>query len=505
MEGVKPLLDKTLIPFKEVNNHHWPLIEPLPTTKLLDVISFDPAWLPSGIRDWIIDCAERSGCPIDYLVVSAMVGMAVLIGRKCSMHPKQYDDWKVVPNLWGVVIGRPSAMKTPAIQAMLKPLKMIERKEKEAYELERSEFELQQVIEKATEEGEISRLKKSVKKCNEIEIKAAKEKIRFNHGSKNKKPKLKRLLINDTTVEKLGELLNENPNGLLQYRDELIGWLNSLEREDRRSDKAFFLECFNGSGEYNFDRIGRGTINIGSTTLSLIGGITPGRLKPYIYGANKQGVDDDGLVQRLQLAVFPNDNGGPWANVDRVPNVHAEATAFEVYQNLYDLPADESKNLRFSDAGQKVFNIWRNQLERMIRDPGIHPALESHLAKYRSLMPSIALILQLAEDPKSDCVSEDSANKAVFWCDYLESHARRIYNMGSDMNLDNAHLILNRRSKLPSPFKIRDITNNKWTGLPDKATVKAALEILLDHNYLREEEIKTMGRSSIIYHWNPNI
>ena len=34
-------------------------------------------------------------------------------------------------------------------------------------------------------------------------------------------PAEKRYLVNDTTVEKLGELLNHNPNGLLLFRDEL--------------------------------------------------------------------------------------------------------------------------------------------------------------------------------------------------------------------------------------------------------------------------------------------
>ena len=35
---------------------------------------------------------------------------------------------------------------------------------------------------------------------------------------------------NDTTVEKLGELLNHHPNGLVLFRDELSGWLHTMDR-----------------------------------------------------------------------------------------------------------------------------------------------------------------------------------------------------------------------------------------------------------------------------------
>lgn len=41
-------------------------------------------------------------------------------------------------------------------------------------------------------------------------------------------PTRRRYLTNDTTVEKLGELLNKNPNGIIVFRDELSGWLRSL-------------------------------------------------------------------------------------------------------------------------------------------------------------------------------------------------------------------------------------------------------------------------------------
>ena len=52
----------------------------------------------------------------------------------------------------------------------------------------------------------------------------------------------RRFKTNDATIQKLGELLRDNPTGLLLYRDELSGWLSSLRQEGRDGDREFFLE-----------------------------------------------------------------------------------------------------------------------------------------------------------------------------------------------------------------------------------------------------------------------
>ncbi|TLN23780.1 DUF3987 domain-containing protein, partial [bacterium] len=87
--------------------------------------------------------------------------------------------------------------------------------------------------------------------------------------------------------------------------------------------------------------------------------------------------------------------------------------------------------LRFSPRGQEVFDSWRHDLEMRLRsDHGLTPALESHLTKYRKLMPSLALIFHLvdvADGNEPGAVSEQAALMATAWCEYLESHAYRLY------------------------------------------------------------------------------
>lgn len=113
-------------------------------------------------------------------------------------------------------------------------------------------------------------MKKAFKDGNTSEKNAAQTRLlELKAESEDKAPTLKRIVVNDTTTEKLGEILNENPNGVLQFRDELAGFLAQMEKEGRESDCAFYLESWVGSGRFRYDRIGRGTIDVAALCVSL--------------------------------------------------------------------------------------------------------------------------------------------------------------------------------------------------------------------------------------------
>jgi len=48
--------------------------------------------------------------------------------------------------------------------------------------------------------------------------------------------------------------------------------------------------------------------------------------------------------------------------------------------------------LKFDEIAQAKFNKWWCLLENDLRRTARHPALESHLSKYRKLVPAVALI-----------------------------------------------------------------------------------------------------------------
>ena len=124
-------------------------------------------------------------------------------------------------------------------------------------------------------------------------------------------PTLRRYKTNDSTVEKLGELLRENPAGLLVLRDELVGLIATWEREGREGERAFFLEAWNGNQSFDTDRIGRGHISIPNLCASIFGGIQPDKLMVYLEQA-AHALANDGMLQRFQVLVYPDPRRWEW-------------------------------------------------------------------------------------------------------------------------------------------------------------------------------------------------
>ena len=127
----------------------WP--EPIPiTNNLLAVLPMEPEMIPEPLRPWLINIAYRMKCPLDFVASTAIVMLSSLIGTRLTIQPKTRDDWTIVPNLWGAVIGDPSSMKTPSTSEVFKPLTRLvlaarEKFEEEiqAYEIELVEYEAQ--------------------------------------------------------------------------------------------------------------------------------------------------------------------------------------------------------------------------------------------------------------------------------------------------------------------------------------------------------------------------
>ena len=480
-------------------------IEPLPDT-LPPVEKFDYHLLPDGaFAEHVRDISERMQCPPDFVASAMMTVLGSVIGRSYQINPKQYDDWVVVPNLWGVAIASPSQLKSPAVESSLSHVKRLDIESKEKFDAEMQTYECDKEFEKAERDHskkEIASLFKQKKSDEARALIEAREDI--------DPPVRRRRYTNDSTIEKLGELLVQNPNGMLVYRDEIHGFLKTIDSESRPNDRAFYLEGWNGTGSYQSDRIGRGTTDIKHLVISLFGTIQPGRIASYIHNAVRQGSGDDGFSQRFQLAVYP-DELREWKNVDRYPDNDAKNAVYATIQELAGLAETDTPTiLNFSPEAQTVFNEWWYDLEnKKLRNTDDHPALIAHLAKYRSLLPSLALIIHLVDtcDTGVTAVSEMAVIKACGWCDYLESHARRIYHDATNNPLKAAKLILNKikGSKLSNWFNPREINRKCWSGLTDATEVKEGIETLIDEGYLLECVIETSGRPAVTYRVHPDI
>ena len=498
--------ESTFSTFSTSPPNAWPDPQPLPEG-LPPVVDFDVELLPDAFRPWVSDIAERMQCPIDYPAVAAMVAQAAVVGRQVGIRPREHDDWLVVPNLWGGVIGRPGLMKTPAIAEPLQQLQRLEARALQRWDGEVVDHEARMLI--AEEKKKLyQREIKDALKANGDPLSIARAAVEAIDP-----PARQRYIVNDTTVEKLGEILNENPRGILLFRDELTGFLRSLDKEGRESDRAFYLEAWNGNQRFTYDRIGRGTIDIDAACVSNLGGIQPGPLSNYLRSAAQGGADDDGLVQRFQLAVWP-DASSKWTNHDRPPDLDARQRATKVFDRLdcidpHAIGAEKIEDsipfLRFDSAALEIFVEWRTKLEERVRGGDEPPMLEAHLSKFRSLVPTLALLSHLADNPDGGAVGEAAVLRACAWAEYLESHARRIYSPALAPATASAAALAQRLRKgdLPHTFTLPAVYQSHWSGLANKAEAKEAVEVLEDLGWLRSHVEQTGGRPKTIYEVNP--
>ena len=490
----------------------WPRPEPV-QSELPPVQLFSEDLLPDSLRPLVADVAERMQVPMDYPAVLMVLCLAGAVNRRAAIQPKAHDTgWVVVPNLWGGIVAPPGFMKSPAIQAATRPLNQFQTEWRQEHE---------------------EALKDHAREKEEHELRRAAWREQYKAASKNgnaapdrpedepEEPTLRRLIVNDATFEALHETMSENPAGILLIRDELTGWLNTLDKPGREGERAFALEAWAGDSSFTVDRIARGTIHVPHCCMSMLGGIQPGRLRSYLVDALKDGPSNDGLIQRFQLLVWP-DTAPAWHYVDRVPDAASEQQAARIFGKLVKLDAENPARFRFAPDAQELFIEWLTDLEAKVRGGELHPALISHLSKYRSLMPTLAVLFHLAEAAlaeaagrggEADTVRLKHAQQAAAWCEYLESHARRVYSCIVTPRLraarELADKIKRRKVGADGFFSCRDVYLKGWSGLDSPEAVKQAAEVLQDAGWVRdlagEKSGPFGGRPSNRYQVNPGV
>jgi Protein of unknown function (DUF3987) len=246
---------------------------------------------------------------------------------------------------------------------------------------------------------------------------------------------------------------------------------------------------------------------------TILGGIQPSKFHVYL-ALTKNDIENDGLLQRFQTLVYPDTPNGELEVVDRPPDKEARELVFSIFATLAKMDfvacgaqTEEHAKIpffHFSEQAQQFFYDWSRSIE-MKRRAESESIIVEHLSKFDSLMPSLALIFHLVEranwefqrsvsqllpEPAQQ-ISLENAKLASAWCEYLESHARRIYGLALDLSGQAAQRILNKieEGALHDNFNERDIYRRGWSFLDSKELVHAAIAELLETGWLRENKV----------------
>ena len=337
--------------FESISNpSEWDEPEPI-REELLPVETLREEMIPEALLPMVQDVAARMSVPLDFVAVPLVVVLGSLIGTGCRIRPKRKDDWAVTCNLWAAIIGNPSALKTPALNEVMR----------------RTVDRLEAKITKSTaglkpNGNKRRKLPSWIKTRSKWRTKQRRKRRLNNMRSSDEilqelkslsagdAPKEIRRKVNDASIEKIVDILQNNaPRGLLFHRDELVAFFRKLEKPGHEQDRAFFLEAWTGDGSHTDDRIGRGTTRAENLCISLCGTIQPGRFCEYISESLTE-AGDDGFPQRLQCAVYPDPV--PFHYVDEWPDKDAKNRVYKIAKRLAESEFDITEGFQNDDVSE---------------------------------------------------------------------------------------------------------------------------------------------------------
>ena len=311
-----------------------------------------------------------------------------------------------------------------------------------------------------------------------------------------------RFIANWTTPEKLFELWAANP-ALMLHRDELAGLFDDCEKRGYEMLRSLLTQGFNGNPASSDTKSG-GTVRIECARPSIFGTLQPEPLKA-LRAASLTGRDADGLQQRFQEAVWPDDLA-QHRFIDRTPDAAAMERVREVIERLAACAraciedGAPVQQWHLDEAAQESYARWCEEWDALVR-AAPSSALANHYNKTPAHVAKLALLFQLVDAPNDEClIGLDALSRAIERAGgYLRSHAVRVYGVRSAA----AELLAKLEGgKLGDGFTARDVQEQGWRGLKTKAEVQAALDELVRCHWLHAQEQATGergGRPTVRY------
>jgi hypothetical protein len=377
---------------------------------LPDPEEFPISAMPITLRQFVREAAASVGCPLDYLGLSTLAAVSAAIGDTRRIIIKK--DWTEGAAIFGMIVGGPASKKTPAMNLALRPVRERQMAMKTEYERQKEEHESAlHDYEKAKKEGP-SELRKP------------------------EKPTLVRTYADDTTVDRLADILNENRRGVLIIKDELSGWLgamNQYKQGGKGADRQFWLSVHTNQPVSVDRKSADEPIIVARPFVSVIGGIQPEVLPDF--GKDR----GDGLIDRF-IPVYPKPRVGRWSD-DEISDPVREGYA-RIIGSLYKLrhANDEEdpfpSRVGMTDEAKALFVVEYNRLREELESPGfpqrLRPAwgkLEAYLARF-ALILAMVRVAELGNQGQTGIVErvaqEDMAG-AIQLLAYFKNHVRRVY------------------------------------------------------------------------------
>ncbi len=379
--------------------------------------------LPEPLRSLAEQGAVSIGCDPAFIALPGLAVLASLIGNTRAIRLK--GDWREPSVVWTGTVGDSSTLKSPAYKLAVNPVVKVQIRFIKEFRQKLEEY----TAAKAAYDSEKKRLEKDGKSTEDLE--------------KPEEPVCPRVMVSDITIEKLSEVLEDNPRGVLVARDELSSWLYSFSRYkggSGGSDVPNWLELHH-AGTLMYDRKTgeRRTIIVPKAAASVTGGIQPGTLTRALTPEHREA----GLGARLLLAMPPK-VAKKWSEAEVATEVKQ---AYEdTIRKLLDLRMDQDDDgdpvpfmLRLTPEAKQAWVRFYNEWGAV--QAAVEGDLASAFGKLEAYAARFALLHQVVTnlpregqteldgpDP-SDPVALASMEAGIELARWFAAEAERVYAM----------------------------------------------------------------------------
>jgi DNA polymerase I-like protein with 3'-5' exonuclease and polymerase domains len=434
--------------------------------------------LPEPLRSYVDQGARALGCDPAYVALPGLAAFAGLVGNTHVIRLKR--GWEEPPVFWAVAVGDSGSLKTPAYKLAINPLLkvQIDLIKEHAGKMEQYEADL------AAYEARKKQRDKDVEDASDLD--------------KPEEPVCFRFMVSDITIERLAEIEEDNPRGVLAARDELAAWINSFSRYKGKSggsDGANWLELHSG-GHLVYDRKtgDRRTIVVRGATASVAGGIQPG----VLARAMTPEYLDSGMTARCLMAMPPK-LLKRWSDLEIDPQVREAYEA--AVRKLLELGMDKDDNgnpepfvVRMTPEARaawvRFYDEWGETQEGLDGDlAAAFSKLEAYAARFALLHHVVTHLPRTGSDEldvrdPSDPVDVESMTAGVELARWFAYEAERVYAMLGEKEEDTAERrlveFIRRKGGAISARELQRANGRKY---PTVAVAECALDGLATAGY----------------------
>lgn len=388
-------------------------------------------------QKFITEVAASVNCPTDYPAAGILACLAIAVGSSTTIQVKK--GWKEKAVIYVAGIGDSGVKKTPSFGLALAPIENIQAEKWEEYAKNG-----QQEVEDESE------------------------------------PVLTQLLTTDSTIEGLVQLLQNNPHGILIHKDELIGWLKSMNQyKSGGEDMEYYLSFWSSKMIIvNRKSVNKGNpIQINDPFVSVFGGIQSDVISEL------GGLKDNGFVYRiLYCAPTRIDFKHTEEEIDDKTLEDYDKVIRRIYHKVSKMEAEGKKlTLKFSSEAKVVWVEWHKKHIEEMNDPEMPYYLTGAWSKLEGYMARFCILLEHNKLAMTNVlpthISVETAIGAIKLTEYFKAHAKKAFELLFSTDMDKkAVKACQWIKKNGGRVTARQFLSNRVTGVKNMEDVLGIFE-----------------------------